>query len=115
MKTKVPSFITILIMTLVTTVMWIVLSIIRAFSARPAPVVPAEVSEKLSPTLDRTAIEKIKGRIFLTEGEIPQTQIQSTPVTTPSPTPTEIPVEIATPTSVSGSAPTQEGGTPPAQ
>ena len=97
-------------MTLVTSLMWVFLSVLRAFSSKPDPVVPPAVSEKLTPTLDTTAIEKIKGRLFMSEGEIPQTQIQATPVATPVPIPTETPVETATPESTSSPAPTTQGG-----
>lgn len=102
-------------MTLVTSFMWIGLSVFRAFSERPEPVVPSAVIERLIPTLDGAAIEKIKNRIFLTEGEIPQTQIQSTPIATPSPTPTQAPVETASSTSSPSPLSTQEGGIQPSQ
>lgn len=60
---KLPNLISILILTLLTAIVWISLSIYRAFTIKPAPVVPQEVSEPLTPTLDTDTINQIKGKL----------------------------------------------------
>lgn len=94
MKRKIPSLVTILILTTLTSVMWITLSIYRAIATEPAAVVPEEISRTLNPELDQGTISEIQKRIFLGEDQIPATIITS-------PAPTSIPEESPTPTPVS--------------
>jgi hypothetical protein len=115
MKTRIPNLISILIFTLVTSLAWVGFSVVRAFTSKPAPVLPPEITEELSPILERTTIEKIKNRIFLSEGEIPQTQIQVSPTPTPTATPveeepTETPDGSSSSTPAPTETPTPEGG-----
>lgn len=106
-KNKLPSFITVLILTLITVVMWVSFSVFRALSSKPVASVPEEVSKPLNPTLDSDTIGKIRSRIFLDDSQIPENIITAptpgptpTPVATPraSPSPTASPEESATPT-----------------
>jgi len=94
MKRKIPSLVTILVLTTLTSVMWITLSIYRAITTEPAAVVPEEISRALDPELDQGTISEIQKRIFLGEDQIPATIITS-------PAPTSIPEESPTPTPVS--------------
>jgi len=96
-KNKLPSIITILILTLVTVVAWISLNIYWALSKKPAPIVPQEVSEPLTPTLDTDSLDRIQSRLFLNDSQIPEVNIA---------TPVAPPVAIATPEPIPSEAPT---------
>lgn len=116
MKNKIPSLVAVLVLTLLTTIAWVGFSVYRAISQKPDPVLSEEITKELSPNLNTEVIEKIKNRTFLSEGEIPETQIQvslqpsataqSTIIPSPvaSESPTTEPLASPTPTS-------QEGGT----
>ncbi len=111
---KLPNLISVLVLTLITVVMWISLNIYRAISTQPAPVVPKEISDPLTPTLDTETIQKLETKIFLSESEIPDVKFSSvllqtpipisSPALSPSPTPTTAALQstesaaIATPT-----------------
>lgn len=60
MKSKVPSLITILIFTLITTFSWIGFTVYRAIVTEPAPTVPKEVTEELNPNLNTDIINDYK-------------------------------------------------------
>lgn len=114
MKTKLPSLVSILVLTVITSVMWIGLGIYRSFTQEQTPSVPDNVSQELNPALDKAAIEKIKTKSFINAGEVPSTIIVAT---TPSATPLVFP-SISPAASASASAepsPTQtsEGGVTP--
>lgn len=88
-KSKIPGLITILIMTLITSIMWIGFAVYRAFTNKPATNVPQAVIQALTPTLDNSAISKIQGRVYFDESSIPEPSVgpTATPITrTPVPT-----------------------------
>jgi hypothetical protein len=58
-NTKLPSLIPILIMTLVTVIMWVSLDVYRAFKIPVEAVVPAEVSQPLTPSLNQDVINQV--------------------------------------------------------
>lgn len=64
-KTKLPSLVSILILSILTAVTWISFSIYRALTTKPAPAVTQVVSEPLNPTLDVETIEKIENSIYV--------------------------------------------------
>ena len=70
-KNKLPSIISILILTLLTILLWITLSVYRAFTGKPAASVPEEVSAPLTPSLDAATVKQIGEGIYLTGSEIP--------------------------------------------
>jgi len=80
-KTKLPSLIPILILTLVTVVMWVSLDVYTAFNKPTQVVVPVEVSQPLSPSLDQGAIKQIESRTYLNDSQVPDN------IVNPSPTP----------------------------
>jgi hypothetical protein len=96
-KNKLPSIISILILTLLTILLWITLSVYRAFTGKPAASVPEEVSAPLTPALDADTVKQIEGRKYLTGSEIPDsvtgsplpsgTPVPLTPTASPSATP----------------------------
>jgi hypothetical protein len=61
---KLPSFVILMILTLITTVFWISFSVYRVFTEKESPVVPEEISQPLDPKLDTGIIEGIKSRIY---------------------------------------------------
>lgn len=71
-KNKIPKPISILILTLMTTVVWVSLNIYRAITVGPTPSVAQDVSEALNPTLNKEAITKIESSVFFQDSEIPQ-------------------------------------------
>lgn len=91
MKTKVPNLITILVLTVLTSVLWISLGVYRAITTKPTPSVPEEVSQPLTPTLDKNTIDDIKNRQFIAPSEFTTTLIN-----TSTPFPSETPIPIAT-------------------
>ena len=111
-RPKPPSLVTIIILTTITVVFWVFFSVYRAFTTQPSPTVPPEITEPFNPDLDQDALDKIEGRTFFSEGQIPiitiltptpsalpsgelETLITATPTATPtatsSPTPTSTP------------------------
>jgi flagellar biosynthesis/type III secretory pathway M-ring protein FliF/YscJ len=78
-KTKIPSLIPILILTLITIVMWVFLDVFRALKQTPELVVPTEISQPLTPTLDQTSINQIESRTFLNDSQIPNNVANSSP------------------------------------
>jgi len=115
MKTKLPSFINLLVLTLITSFTWIGFSIQRAVTQNPEPVVTEAISREINPNLDLTTIEKIKSRLFLSDDQIPQTQfsLAPTPGATSTPTPAATPTEAPSATQTATPTPTgsAEGGT----
>lgn len=107
-KNKLPSLITILILTLITAVMWVGLSVYRALSQKPAPAVPEEVSNPLTPTLDSDSLTKIQSRQLLDDSQIPALTITKSPNSAPIATPinTASPSAIPLPTPATGSGTT---------
>ena len=110
-KTKLPSLIPILILTLVTIIMWVSFDVYRTFKQPAESSVPANIALPLTPTLDQDAIKQIESRTYLDDSQIPDNIINSSPlpVINPTPIPTEIPVAEPTtePLEASGSGITQ--------
>jgi hypothetical protein len=94
-KTKLPSLIPILILTLLTAVMWVTFEVFRAIKTLPESSVPASISQPLTPTLDKDSINKIESRIFLNDSQIPN--VIATPSSAPKTLPTATPKSTATP------------------
>lgn len=72
MKAKLPNFVTILILTLVTTLAWISFTVYRAVTLKPDPVVPIEISKPLTPNLDEETINNLKNKLYFNDSEIPE-------------------------------------------
>lgn len=109
-KTKTPNLVTIAVLTTITALFWVLFSIYRVFTREPSPVVPPEILEPVSPSLDSSIIDKIQSRLFFSEGEV-STQIQiatetATPAATATATPTATPAGSPTPTATATASPT---------
>ncbi len=105
---KLPGLISILVLTLITTIMWISLSIYRAFTTQPTPSVKKEISEPLTPTLDKSAIDSVEASLFLDSSQIPQnvvTQISTNAKVNPTAVPTTNPLPTSTPEATASSTP----------
>ena len=76
-KDKLPSIVSILILTLMTVILWISLSIYHAFTTKPAASVPAEILATINPTLDQDTIKQIESGVYLNSSEIPDNVIGS--------------------------------------
>lgn len=110
-KSKLPSLITILVLTLITVLMWIGFTVYSAITRTPEPSVPTEVSATIVPSLDTDTINKIESGIFFNAGQIPPLtltaspgpsntpipKVQNTPVASASGTPTASPTVAPTP------------------
>lgn len=93
-KNRLPSLITILVLTLLTSIIWVSFSVYRAITAKPPESVPSVVSNPLTPTLDTPEINKIESSIFLDNSQIPQNLVTAStpPAATPTPAPIITPV-----------------------
>lgn len=97
---KLPSLVSILVLTLLTVVMWISFSIYRALTTKPTPEVPSAISQPLTPTLDKSTLDKIESKIFLNDSQIPD-NVTSVSV----PTSVTTPIPISTPEATSEATP----------
>jgi len=110
MKEKLPSPVTLLVLTIITSVIWVSMSVYRAYTTEPAPSVPNDVSQELSPTLDKQTIEEIKQKQFFNEVPAFAPPATSAPEesATPIPEDEETPIPSEEPTATSSAQP--EGG-----
>lgn len=99
---KVPSIITIAVLTAVTIVFWIGFGVYRVFTDQPSEPVSADVLAPLTPTLDLAKLQLLEQRLYLQEGQIGETVLQSQE--SPQPTPTATP--LASPTASPAASPT---------
>lgn len=89
-KNKLPRPISILILTLLTTIVWVSSNIYRSVTVEPPASVSQDISKALTPTLNKEALAKIEESIFLTDSEIPQ--ITARPSATTIPVTTSLPI-----------------------
>ena len=100
-KDKLPSIVSILILTLMTVILWITLSIYHAFTTKPAASVPTEISRTLNPTLDQDTVKQIESGVYLDSSKIPdnvtgsplplKTPVPLVPIVSPSASPSASP------------------------
>lgn len=100
-KNKIPSLVSILILTLITAVIWVSFSIYRSITTQAPPPVPENISQPLTPTLDQDAINKVESGILFGSSQIPQNVASATPptgtgLTLPTPTAFATPTPTAT-------------------
>ena len=90
-----------MILTLITSILWVSLSVYRAFAVKSTESVPNEVSDPITPTLDQEVIKKIESEIFFDSSQIPE----NVAVASASPAPV-LPTQIPLPTPTPGVTPT---------
>jgi len=101
-KLKIPNLVTIMILTVITIIFWIIFSVVRIFTGNPVPSIPPEILNPLNSNYDKGVVDKIEGRLYFDKEQIFQT-------VEPSPSPTASPIESptaspsATPESATGS------------
>lgn len=88
---KVPSIVTILILTAITIIFWIVFGVVRIFSTEPSPSIPEEVMNPLNPNYDKTMVDKVEQRIYFDKEQV-------FTIVEPSPVPTSSMEVVASPT-----------------
>ncbi|EKD62401.1 MAG: hypothetical protein ACD_52C00186G0003 [uncultured bacterium] len=93
-RIKVPGLVTIMALTLITAILWVGFEVIRIVIAKPNPDVPAEVLKELNPTLDAAQLDKLQGRVYLSEEEIDKFEIEPVPIQAPPPATVE-PEEVS--------------------
>ena len=90
-KRKLPSLVSMLILTLITCVVWASFEIYRVFNKPTTPSVPPSVSEPLSPTLDQETVSLIQNKIYLSDEDIPDNVINASGTNNTRPTATPVP------------------------
>jgi len=93
-KEKTPNIVSLAILTLITSILWIFFSLYRVFIEKSDTNVPQEILEPLSPTLDEAIISEIEKKVFIEQNQIPDTIvtkeiIDETTEQSPSPEPEE--------------------------
>jgi hypothetical protein len=102
-KNKLPSLVAIIILTLLTSIVWVSLSIYRAFTAKPDVVVPDEISKPITATLDQTTIQKIESGIYFNSSQVPDDVV--TVSVSPLPAPIPIAIPAASPSAAPAASP----------
>jgi len=106
-KNKLPSLISILILTLLTGVLWVSLEVYRTLTIKPAESVSEAISNPITPTLDQNVIKKIESAIFIDSSQISDNvALASTPAPNqPVSTPLSTPVPSVTPSASPSATP----------
>lgn len=84
-KLKVPSLVTIMVLTVITISFWIVFGVLRIFRTEPSPSIPPEILNPLNSSYDKSVVDKIEKRIYFDKEQVFET-VQSSPVPTVVPT-----------------------------
>lgn len=61
---RVPSLVSIAILTAITLIFWAFFTAYRVFTTKPPLTVPTELTEPLTPNLDRNTLDKIESSVF---------------------------------------------------
>lgn len=96
-KSRIPKQITILILTLLTTILWVGLDIYRTLTIKPTTPVSESISKPLIPMIDSETIQSIESSTYFSNSEIPP--ISVTPPTLPEPTSAATPAPTIRPES----------------
>ena len=95
-KNKTPGIVILAILTLITSVFWLIFGLFRVFTVRPSSSVEEELLAPIDPTLDAKALDSLEERNFLEDSEIPDIVYQ-TAVVEETPLPQETPEPEQTP------------------
>lgn len=99
---KAPKLVTIGVLTLITIVFWVGFEVFRTFTKKPDTPVPQAILNPINPTLDQAALSTVQGRVYLQEGQIGQTVVQSP---TPEPTVAATETPLASPSASPSTTP----------
>ena len=110
-KEKLPYIISLAILTLITSVLWIFFNLYRVFTNKPDYKVSEEILAPFSATLDQKIISEIENRVFIEQNQIPDNIVNKEIIneienTSPSPESEQVIEQTNTETPV----PTSTGG-----
>jgi len=74
-KEKTPNIVSLAILTLITSVLWIFFSLYRVFTEKTDVKVSTEILEPLSPNLNEKIISEIENKVFIEQNQIPDNVI----------------------------------------
>lgn len=63
-KNKLPNIIVLMILSLITILFWISASVYRVFTTKPAPNIPNEIIEDISPKLDTITLDQVELKTY---------------------------------------------------
>ena len=63
-KSKVPSIVAVMILTVITISFWIVFGVVIIFTTEPTPSIPPEILNPLNSNYDKTVVDKIEKRLY---------------------------------------------------
>lgn len=86
-RKKLPSLVTIAILTMITVVFWTGLEIYRALTTAPTPDVPTQILAPINPNLDSQVLNRLQNRIDIPDSEIKTILHDVSGVDEPVPTP----------------------------
>jgi len=90
-KEKLPYIISLAILTLITSVLWIFFNLYRVFTNKPDYKVSEEILAPFSATLDQKIISEIENRVFIEQNQIPDIVVSKettvSGIENPSPSP----------------------------
>lgn len=102
-KVKVPSLVTLAILTLFTVVFWVGFDLYHAFQNKPDPEVEPKVLEPINPVINQDALNQLQQTLLVSQSEInsyvPATNVEQaqevvTQIPTPEPTPQTEPLSL---------------------
>lgn len=105
-KEKTPNIVSLAILTLITSIIWIFFSLYRVFTEKTDVKVPEEILRPLSPSLNEKIISEIENKVFIEQNQIPdnivinETIVNEIESPSPSPESEQIDEELNTDTPV---------------
>ncbi len=69
-RKKLPSLVTIAVLTMITVVFWTGLEIYRALASRPVQDVPSQILAPINPNLDSRVLNRLQNRIDIADSEV---------------------------------------------
>lgn len=115
-KAKTPTAVITAVLTLITLVFWAGFEVYRSLTTKPAPSVPPDIISPLDPSLDTNALSNLTSRLYFSDSDIGNIQIQTSPTPLPTVVPTATPTASPTATSsgeITSPTPSSSGGTTP--
>lgn len=64
-KRRRPFVVNFLILTVITTLIWVVFDVYRSFTTKPKPDVPSEILAPIDPTLDKDVLDNLSKKVYL--------------------------------------------------
>lgn len=80
-KEKTPFIVSLAILTLVTSIVWIFFSLYRVFAKKSDIKVPDTILDSFSPDLDEKIISEIENKVFIDQNQIPDIIVQENVIT----------------------------------